>query len=45
MGGVATLLTILGVLARHDDYGSLLVLAVFLDAVIAVWWLEHVGAP
>ena len=45
IGGEATLLTILGVLARHADHWSLLVLAVFLDAVIVVWWLEQVGAP
>ena len=45
MWGAAALLTILGVLARHDDNWTLLLFAILLDAVIAVWWIEQVGAP
>jgi len=45
MWGAAALLTILGVLTRHDDNWELLLFAIFVDAVIAVWWLEQVGAP
>ena len=44
MWGAAALLTILGVLARHDDNWTLLLFAILLDAVIAVWWIEQVGA-
>ena len=45
MWGAAALLTILGVLARHGDNRELLLFAIFVDAVVAVWWLEHIGAP
>jgi hypothetical protein len=44
MWGAAALLTILGVLTRDDDSWTLL-FAILLDAVIAVWWIEQVGAP
>jgi len=44
MWGAAALLTILGVLTRDDDRWTML-FAILLDAVIAVWWIEQVGAP